>query len=84
MYWNETPTRLTCGSVNCEKAPLCCDAGQKVVPTIHLRDRKNIVEYSEIKRFETSQMNSILIACPCFIVGGGGGYMGIFATVIYS
>ena len=77
MYWNETPTRLTCGSVNCEKAPLCCDAGQKVVPIIHFRDRKNIVEYSEIKRFETSQMNSI-------VGGGGGGYMGIFATVIYS
>ena len=55
MYWNETPTRLTCGSVNCEKAPLCCDTGQKVVSTIHFRDRKNIVEYSEIKRFETSK-----------------------------
>ena len=56
---------------------LYCNASPEAVPTIHFSffsNSKNIGEYSEIKRFETRQMSSILIASPG---GGGGGEKGI-------
>ena len=43
--------------INSEKGPLYCDSGRSRT------DHKNIVEYSEIKRFETSKMNSNITAC---------------------
>ena len=65
--------------INSEKVLLYCNTSPEAVPTIHFSffsNIKNIVEYSEIKRFETRQMSSILIASPWG--GGGGRIIGIF------
>ena len=69
--------------INSEKVLLYCNTSPEAVPTIHFSffsNSKNIVEYSEIKRFETRQMSSILIASPW---GGGGekGIIGIFCPM---
>ena len=64
--------------INSEKVLLYCNTSPEAVPTIHFSffsNIKNIVEYSEIKRFETRQMSSILIASPW---GGGERIIGIF------
>ena len=63
--------------INSEKVLLYCNTSPEAVPTIHFSffsNIKNIVEYSEIKRFETRQMSSILIASPW----GGERIIGIF------